>query len=250
MPSIAGAHDTTPTYYAPPSIGDKDDQHRLRVLIDEIATTRGLTIQMSVRMMSLASAPNDEAAKAIVAEFSGMVAQFHRNMGLLYGSGTFGDEPKNRVDWVRSIAAKASERHERMMQVSAELDAKLTRLNAGHCPDFAEARHFYESLWPIVRDEMTAMIWDLWADLDQQKSNALSAVDHLHRTLEVTLADIKNISLAVRMTALNASVQAAHAGDAGRGFAIVAGEVKMLAETIKQSTDRAEATVNEMRIGI
>lgn len=46
---------------------------------------------------------------------------------------------------------------------------------------------------------------------------------------------IDHIVLQTRMLALNALVETAHAGDSGKGFAIVAKELRVLSDMIKQS---------------
>ncbi len=68
----------------------------------------------------------------------------------------------------------------------------------------------------------------------QQFSDAVSAIGAMVTTIN-GIADKTN------MLALNASIEAARAGDAGRGFSVVAGEVKELA----QQTAKATAQIRE-----
>jgi methyl-accepting chemotaxis protein len=74
--------------------------------------------------------------------------------------------------------------------------------------------------------------------------NSLSAVA---QTIEDVTQFIDLIAQQTNLLALNATIEAARAGEKGRGFSVVAGEVKTLAtQTAKATTDIA-ARINEMR---
>ncbi|MDF2925058.1 MAG: putative methyl-accepting chemotaxis protein [Paenibacillaceae bacterium] len=69
------------------------------------------------------------------------------------------------------------------------------------------------------------------------------------RTEEITyIAElIKGIANQTNLLALNASIEAARAGDAGRGFSIVAGEIRKLAEQSSQAAGSISAIVDHIR---
>ncbi len=57
---------------------------------------------------------------------------------------------------------------------------------------------------------------------------------------------IKGIAIQTEMLSLNAAIEAAHAGEQGKGFAVVSGEVKKLAEQSGKSVKQIQNIVNEV----
>lgn len=100
----------------------------------------------------------------------------------------------------------------------------------------------------------------------QRVQETVSVINQLHETVGITAVEIDGLAAQVQgisgvldvirgiadqtnLLALNAAIEAARAGEAGRGFAVVADEVRALAHRTQQSTAEIEKMIASIQGG-
>lgn len=95
---------------------------------------------------------------------------------------------------------------------------------------------FKSAIINLIHEQSSIFIYTISRYVSEILSNSKKFQEEIHNVSRV-LSKINEISLKTRMLSINSSIEAARAGSAGKGFAVIAEEIGTLSDQTKACTD-------------
>jgi methyl-accepting chemotaxis protein len=201
--------------------------------------------------MSLDEAGNDELSD-VAKRFNLFLAKLRGLMTELKGSV---DDIDNRAGGFASITEDLQSNVSRQQQETQTVAAAVNEMaasvrevatNASAASSAAdEADRFAKQGQQVVTRSVGAV--EGLAGEVARSAEVLGELDEHSQQIESVLDVIKTIAEQTNLLALNAAIEAARAGEQGRGFAVVADEVRTLASRTQESTEEIQSMIEALQ---
>ncbi|MCG7536793.1 methyl-accepting chemotaxis protein [Pseudoalteromonas sp. OOF1S-7] len=182
---------------------------------------------------------------SLIGDFKELISDVNRALAII------NDATHHLSDTTAQTSAGMNEQlHEADMVATAATEMQATIQDISHNTEAAaEKAESTNKNAQLGRTEVTSTIEHIM-QLSESLGGASDVVGQLERdgeTIGSVLDVIRGIAEQTNLLALNAAIEAARAGEQGRGFAVVADEVRSLAQRTQDSTQEIESIISTLQ---
>jgi len=219
---------------------------KLSRLMKQVSTEHDLSLRAeekgSAEVVQIASTYND-----LLVRFEGVIGSVNGSVGAL----------KDATQELSMVTESSAELTATQQSESQQLATAMNQMTATsqevakNAADTASAVHDAEASAQqsaeIAVEAMCAMD-NLVSEVDSA-AGVITKLEDDSNSIGMVLDVIKGIAEQTNLLALNAAIEAARAGEQGRGFAVVADEVRTLASRTQESTNEIQTMIEKLQSG-
>ena len=222
------------------------DEEAFRAMANLPVLLRTQAIRICMFSSASKLSDNPDSTKAAIKGAVRALRGYERLRDILVSRTSAPEVHQAAVNWMRDVADAHSPALQTLTEFGQRASAIVSKLSADTPLEGAEIEaliNFGYSEFHFAAVDLTDAISKAYATItDEERARASaaqkSACDAVDR--------IDSISRTVRLIALNAAVEAARAGDAGRGFSVIAQEIKSLSEAAENASGEVRTSIDGM----
>ncbi len=217
---------------------------RMASTLNKIRENDDLTLRIPVQA--------DDEIGAMSASLNEMLAEFHANLSQVSSTVHQLSQSSQEINGIADMANVAVSGQQ--MQTSSVATA-MEQMEAATRSVSASAESTASASDQALRQSeegtrITQQAMDAIESLKERIDSALGVInklDNQSQQVGTVLEVIEKIAEQTNLLALNAAIEAARAGEQGRGFAVVADEVRSLASKTRHSTEEINSIISELQ---